>query len=92
VAAAVAYALRRTSVRAVLVVGAAGLVWTVWVEHYSWDLGKGDFPKGVWIAWHGRLYPLLDSGLSVWDLAAAAVVAAVAVVGAVALWRERGAR
>jgi hypothetical protein len=72
----------------VLVVGVGGLVWTVWVAHYTWDLGKGTWPMPA----DRSLYRLLDSGLSVGDLAAAAVVAAVAVLGAVALWRERGAR
>ena len=82
-----AYALRRTSARVVLAVGAFGLLWTVWVAEppFNWVVSakpeRTPVPRGV--------YRLAWSGLSSWDAAAAALVVAVAVVAAVALWRGR---
>jgi hypothetical protein len=82
---AVAYAFRRTSARVVLAVGAFGLLWTVWVAEplrfVSMKAFRTPVPRGV--------YRVLWSGLSPREGAAAALLSAIAVVAAVALWRGR---
>jgi hypothetical protein len=88
-AAVMGYALRRTSARAVLTVGAFGLLWTVVAaQPYVVDVGKGvrpiPIPRGP--------YRVLGLGFSPWDFAAAALVAVMAVAAAVVLWRERRGR
>ena len=86
--AALAYALRRTSARVVLAVGAFGLLWTVSVAEpslYLSVLGKVAHPIPIL---RGP-YRVLGWGLSPWDAAVAVLVSVVAVVAAAVLWRER---
>jgi hypothetical protein len=86
--AALAYALRRTSARTVLAVGAFGLLWTVWVAQplrfVEMKPERIPTPRGV--------YGVLWSGFSPWDVAFATLVAAVAVMVAVHLWCQRPIR
>jgi hypothetical protein len=83
---ALAYALRRTSARVVLVVGAIGLFWTVAVPRASLEI-PGSGARPIVIPW--GVYRVLGSGFSLGDSAVAALAAAVAVVAAAALWRGR---
>lgn len=85
-AAAMGYALRRTSARVVLLVGAFGLLWTVWVAqpfHGAVEMRASRLavPRGVYrVAW---------SGFSSWDVAVAVSLATVAVVAAAGLPHAR---
>ena len=85
-AAAMGHALRRTSARVVLAVGAFGLLWALlFAQQYGWNAGQdvlaaAPTPRGS--------YLVLGVAFSPWDAAAAAVVAVVAAVAAAVLWHE----
>lgn len=83
-AAVVAYALRRTSARLVVVLAIGGLVWTVW---------RAVRPAGrsLYLVYLG-LGPFSAQSATRWDLAAAALGLVVALSVAAALWFERSAR
>jgi hypothetical protein len=87
VAAVFAYALRRTSARAVLAVGAFGLLWALlFAQEYGWNVGEDVLAAAPTLR---GSYLVLGVGFSPWDAAAAAVAAVVAVAAAAVLWRER---
>lgn len=73
------YALRRTSARLVLVLAIGGLVWTVYRALRPADRVLGLSFEGVSIM----------ATPSRWDLPAAALGVAVALLGAAFLWYER---
>lgn len=86
-AAAISYALRRTSARVVLLVGGGGLLLVLFrvlgLVPLAPSFGTGTIPMGV----ARRALPLPPA--SSWDVAAATLVAALAVMSAVVLYRER---
>jgi hypothetical protein len=85
------YGLRRTSARVVVALGAGGLLWSVSVMPSYRPPGlKATYP--ILFLWRTDPYRVVGSGLSSWDLAAAAVGVMVALVAAAALWYERPAR
>ena len=84
---ALAYAFRRTSARVVLAIGSFGLLWTIWVAQPSFNRLVSTKPERIPIP--RGVYRLVWSGIRPWDVAAATMVAAVAVVAAIALWRGR---
>jgi hypothetical protein len=86
--AAIGYAVRRTSARVVIAVGAGGLLWTVCVMPLDRSPGlEPAYP--VPFLWRTDPYRVVGSGFSPWDVAAAALAVAVAVAAAAALWRGR---
>jgi hypothetical protein len=91
-AAAMGYALRRTSARAVLLIGVGGLLWMVWVAEPYRAPGLVAEVAPIPFLWWIDPYRVVGSGFPPWDVAAAAVVAVVAVVAAAVLWRERPVR
>ena len=90
--AAVGYAFRRTSARVVLGVGAFGLLWTVAVAEPPFNRLVSTKPEVIRSPIGRGVYRVFESGIPPWDAAAAALVVAVAVVAAVALWRGRAIR
>lgn len=90
-AAVMAYALRRTSARVVLLVAFGGLLWMVWVAAPYRSPGVVANYQ-IWFLPFVDPYRVVGSGYSAWDIAAAALVAVAAVVAAAALWFERSIR
>jgi hypothetical protein len=85
-AAAMGYALRRTSARVVIAVGVGGLFWTVALtQPYLLPGGSGTYPEAPLFG----AYRLLGWGFWRSDVAAAVLVAVVAIVAAAALWCGR---
>lgn len=84
---ALAYALRRTSARAVLVAGAAGLVWAMYralrVVPSPSFMGPRFMKARTWFG------PTHLPPESPRDLAAAVLVAVIALAAAAAFWRGR---
>ena len=81
-AAVIGYALRRTSARIVLVVGAAGVVWVVYRA-----VRPHRFVPAAPLACCTRFPAPVALGSSNWDLAVAALGLVVALVTAASLWR-----
>lgn len=87
-AAAIGYALRRTSARVVLAVGTSGLFWMLAVAQPYRPPGQ---VQSYWIPFLALNdpYHIVGSGISSWLVAAAALVGVVAVVAGAVLWRGR---
>jgi hypothetical protein len=83
-AVALAYALRRTSARIVLVLAIGALAWAVYRTMRPAGPTLGLSLEGY--------YPFVPPPATSWDLAAAALGLVVALVVAAALWWERPAR
>ena len=90
-AVAMAYALRRTSARLVVLVGFGGLLWMVWVAWPYRPPGVvANYP--IWFLPYVDPYRIVGSGFSAWDLAAGALVAVVAAAVGALLWYDRSPR